>query len=33
MPVIGIVLGFISIGYHLLIVIAIVAGANQQRHH
>jgi hypothetical protein len=29
---IGIVLGFFSIGYHLLIVIVIAAGANQQHH-
>ncbi|HEY3898041.1 MAG TPA: GYF domain-containing protein [Chthoniobacter sp.] len=30
---IGIVLGFLSVAYHLLIIIAIVASANQQRHH
>jgi hypothetical protein len=30
---IGIILGFISIGYHLVIVIAIVANASHQHHH
>jgi hypothetical protein len=30
---IGIILGFVSISYHLAIVIAIVANANQRGHH